>query len=117
MIMNIMQKVKEVGILQTLGATPRMVRKIFVFEGTVLGLIGISIGSVLGFFLCKLLEKYQFIKLPSDVYYISSLPVQMRFFDFMWIGILAFAIVFVFSIYPAYVASKIRPAEALRQEQ
>ena len=117
MIMSIMQKVKEVGILQALGATPRMVRNIFVFEGVVLGLTGILIGSGLGFFLCKLLQKYQFIKLTSDVYYISSLPVQIRFVDFLWIGIVAFVIVTMFSIYPAYVASRIRPAEALRQEQ
>lgn len=117
MIMNIMQKVKEVGILQTLGATPRTVRNIFIFEGMTLGLTGISVGSALGFFLCELLKKYQFIKLPSDVYYVTTLPVQMRFIDFLWIGVLAFVIVLAFSIYPAYVASKIRPAEALRQEQ
>ena len=117
MVMSVMQKVKEIGILQALGGTPKTVRNIFIFEGTVLGLTGILIGSSLGFFLCEALKKYQFVKLPSDVYYISSLPVQMRFFDFFWIGMLTFAIVLAFSIYPAHIASRIRPAEALRHEQ
>ncbi|OIN95933.1 hypothetical protein AUJ66_07915 [Candidatus Desantisbacteria bacterium CG1_02_38_46] len=115
MVMSVMQKVREIGIIEALGATPRMVRNIFVFEGAVLGLIGVSIGSALGFFLCKLLQKYQFIKLPSDVYYISSLPVKMQTTDFFSIALLALGIVIICSIYPAIYASKIMPAEAMRQ--
>ncbi|PIV54630.1 hypothetical protein COY52_12575 [Candidatus Desantisbacteria bacterium CG_4_10_14_0_8_um_filter_48_22] len=117
MIMNVMKKVKEIGIIQTLGANPAMIRKIFLVEGSVSGLIGISIGSALGLVACLLLKKYEFIKLPGEFYYMSYLPVQMRPADFLWVAVMAFAIVVIFSIYPAFVASRIRPAEAMRQEQ
>lgn len=117
MIMNVIKKVKEIGIVQTLGASPGVVRKIFLLEGSVLGLTGILLGSLAGFIICKILEKYEFIKLPGEFYYISSLPVQMHFTDFFLVAIMAFGTVLIFSLYPAHVASKISPAEALRQEQ
>ena len=78
--------------------------------------VGTALGLLLGYIGCLLLDKYQFIHLPSDVYYISTLPVNMDPLTFIVIGISAITICYVATIYPAKQASKIDPAEALRYE-
>ena len=77
--------------------------------GTALGLLG-------GVGLCRILEKYQFIKLPSDVYYISSLPVLMKGGDILMIVVSALGICLIATLYPAWQASRLDPAEAIRYE-
>ena len=114
LIMMVMGKTKDIAILKAMGATDRSIWKIFVFKGTVIGLIGTVSGVVLGVLGCVLLKYYKFIELPGDVYYFTSLPVQLEFLDVFIIISAALAICFISTLYPAYKASKLNPVEALR---
>ena len=114
LIMMVMGKTRDIAILKAMGATHRSIRKIFVFNGTVIGAIGTALGTVLGIAGCILLKHYKFIELPGDVYYFTTLPVQLEWFDVLVIIAAAMAICFLSTIYPAYKASQLNPVEALR---
>jgi lipoprotein-releasing system permease protein len=116
LIMVVMEKTRDIGILKSMGATRGSIRAIFTLEGLIIGAIGTVLGCLGGFFACKALAEYQFIKLPSDIYYINTLPVQIRAGDFLYISLFALAISLLATIYPAYQASRLKPVEALRYE-
>jgi len=114
LIMMVMEKTRDIAILKAMGATDKSIGKIFVIKGVVIGAIGTFIGVTLGFVLCKLLEKYKFIELPGDVYYITTLPVRMELLDIVLIATAAIVICFLATLYPARQASKLNPVEAIR---
>ena len=116
LIMVVMEKTRDIAILKSIGATARMVMKIFMFQGVVIGVFGTLVGLVGGVSLCWLLAKYQFIQLPADVYYITTLPVNMELTDILAITASAVVISFTATLYPAWQASRLRPVEALRYE-
>jgi lipoprotein-releasing system permease protein len=116
LIMVVMEKTKDIAILKSMGATAGSIMKIFILEGIIIGTVGTALGLVGGLALCQILEKYQFIKLPSDVYYISSLPVLMKGGDILLIVASALGISLVATLYPAWQASRLDPAEAIRYE-
>jgi len=114
LIMMVMEKTRDIAILKAMGATDKSIRKIFVFKGMIIGSVGTSLGVCAGYFLCKLLEKYKFIDLPGDVYYITTLPVRLIGFDVLMIASAALVICFLATLYPAHQASKLNPVEAIR---
>jgi lipoprotein-releasing system permease protein len=114
LIMMVMGKTKDIAILKAMGAMDSSIRKIFIFKGMIIGLVGTTLGVCLGFTLCKLLEKYKFIHLPGDVYYISTLPVRLEALDVITIASAAMIICFFATLYPAIQASKLNPIEAIR---
>jgi lipoprotein-releasing system permease protein len=114
LIMMVMEKTKDIAILKAMGATGKAIRRIFIFNGMVIGTIGTLLGVILGFVICTLLEKYKFIELPGDVYYITTLPVQLETLDVFLIAAAALLICFVSTLYPAHQASKLNPVEAIR---
>jgi len=116
LIMVVMEKTRDIAILKSMGATRRSIMKIFMIEGAVIGLVGTLLGLLGGYALCTLLATYKFIELPSDVYYISTLPVQMNPFDVAVIALAAIVITLAASVYPAWQASRLDPAEAIRYE-
>jgi lipoprotein-releasing system permease protein len=116
LIMVVIEKTRDIAILKSMGATRRSIMKIFLIEGTVIGLVGTLLGLLGGYTLCTLLATYKFIELPSDVYYISTLPVQMNPLDVVLIALAAIVITLAASVYPAWQASRFDPAEAIRYE-
>lgn len=114
LIMMVMEKTKDIAILKAMGATDKSIRKIFVFKGIVIGSMGTILGVCLGFILCTVLKYYQFIELPGDVYYITTLPVKLELLDVVMIASATMAISFLATLYPARQASKLDPVEAIR---
>lgn len=111
-----MEKIKDIAVLQALGAQKKNILRIFLYEGLSIGILGILSGSILGIVISKLLDRYQFIKLPADVYYIQTIPVEIVPLDILFISLSALLISLLSTIYPSYKASRINPAEALRYE-
>ena len=116
LIMVVMDKTKDIAVLMTMGATRRTVRRIFALEGLLIGIVGTVAGILLGGILCLLLSRYQFIQLPSDVYYISTLPVDLSPGILLLVGASSILICFLATFYPSRQASRIDPAEAIRYE-
>lgn len=116
LVMLVMEKTKDIAILMSMGATAAGVRRIFMFQGAIIGAVGTSIGYVLGIVLALLLKKYQFIELPPGVYMMDTLPVIIDPVDLLVIGAVSMLLCFVATIYPARQAARLVPAEALRYE-
>lgn len=116
LIMVVMEKTKDIGILKAIGATNRSIMAIFTLEGFLIGAIGTILGVASGLGLSYLLEKYQFIQLPRDIYYIDRFPVDVQFGDTVAIVIAALMISLLSCIYPAWQASRLNPVDALRYE-
>ncbi|MBN3038603.1 MAG: lipoprotein-releasing ABC transporter permease subunit [Candidatus Omnitrophica bacterium] len=116
LIMMVMEKTKDIGILKAIGANNRAIKKVFTLEGLTIGVLGTVLGAGGGILLCHLLDTYQFIHLPRDIYYIDSLPVEMRIIDSIIIVGSALAISLLATVYPARQAAKLNPAETLRYE-
>jgi lipoprotein-releasing system permease protein len=114
LIMMVMEKTKDIAILKSMGATRRSIMQIFMLEGVIIGAIGTVIGLALGFFLAGILKRYEFIKLPSDVYYISTLPVKIESLDVAFIAGATMLISFLATLYPSWQASRLEPVEAIR---
>jgi len=116
LIMVVMSKGKDIAILKSMGATSKGIMKIFVYEGLIIGLTGTVIGVIGGLILCEVLSRYQFIKLPSDVYPITTLPIKILPMDVTLVAVSAALITLLATLYPSWQASKIDPAVALRYE-
>ena len=116
LIMMVMEKNKDIAILKSMGASNRSVMKIFMLDGLVIGVVGTVLGIMGGAVLCFLLKRYEFVKLPSDIYYISTLPVRVQVVDVALIALSAIAISFLATLYPSYQASRLDPAAAIRYE-
>lgn len=116
LIMTVMEKVREIGVLKSVGATSGGVMRIFVIQGLMTGAAGTALGLLLGLGACLLLQRYQFIKLPADVYFIDRLPVQMQGGDFLMVAVAAMAITLLATLYPSWKAARLDPVEAIRYE-
>lgn len=116
LIMNVIEKRREIAILKAMGATDRGIMSIFMLQGLLIGLLGTVIGIAGGYLLCYVLNTYQIIKLPADVYYLSHLPVRTKLSDFIAVSLSAISISFLATIYPAWQAAKLSPVEPLRYE-
>jgi lipoprotein-releasing system permease protein len=116
LIMNVIEKSREIAILKAMGATNSGIMTVFMLQGLFIGLIGTVIGITGGYLLGYILNTYQLIKLPADVYYLNHLPVLMKMSDFIVISTSAIVISFLATLYPAWQAAKLNPVEPLRYE-
>jgi lipoprotein-releasing system permease protein len=116
MILLVMEKTRDIAILKTMGSSAGMIRRIFVFQGLVIGLIGTSVGAIGGTSLVYILDRYKLIHIETEVYQISYVPFRLEPFDFVVVVVSAVIICFVATLYPSRKASKLDPAEALRYQ-
>ncbi|MDP9279965.1 MAG: ABC transporter permease [Gemmatimonadota bacterium] len=114
--MVVADKTKEIGILKAMGMPARSIRRIFFAQGLVIGVVGTVFGLILGFGAALALDKYQFIKLDAQVYFIDHLPVSTQPMDVMWIVLASIAIAAIATVYPSIQASRLFPIEAIRHE-
>jgi lipoprotein-releasing system permease protein len=116
LVMLVMEKTRDIAVLMAMGATRRMIRRIFMLQGAIIGLAGTALGYGGGIGLAALLQRYKFVKLPPGVYTIDYLPVILRWEDIALIGASAMILCFLATIYPARQAAGLQPADALRYE-
>jgi len=112
--MMVLEKRKDIAILKAMGATAKSIGRIFVIKGLIIGLVGTVMGTSAGLVLCILLKRYSFVHLPSDIYYINTLPVNLKPSDVLLIALCAMIICLAATLYPARQAADIDPAEAIR---
>lgn len=116
LIMVVTDKTREIGILKSMGMTDRGVLRIFIAQGLTIGIIGTALGALGGLVLVQLLDRYKFIDLPADVYFIDTLPVALDGLDFAVIIAVSVLIAFAATIYPARQASRLQPVDAIRHD-
>jgi lipoprotein-releasing system permease protein len=116
LIMVVADKTREIGILKSMGTTDRTVLGVFMLQGLTIGLVGTTLGTGLGLFLIWLLDTYQFIEIPGDVYFLDTLPVALDPVDLGVIIVLSILVAFAATIYPAWQASRLMPVDAIRHE-
>lgn len=116
LILMVMEKTRDIGILIAMGATSQNIRKIFFLQGASIGIIGTSIGAVLGLFWCWLANTFELIKVPVDIYQISYVPFHIKLFDLLLIIGVTLLISFLSTLFPSHRASKVDPVIALKYE-
>ncbi len=114
--MTVMEKKRDIGILKAMGTKNSGIMKIFMFEGVLIGIYGTILGSILGLAICLAQIKFKFYPLDSMVYSIDALPIDLRYTDFIYVGLCAMAISVIASLYPAFRAAKQEPIKAIRWE-
>jgi len=116
LIMVVMEKRKDIAVLKSMGATSRSIGRIFVYKGLIIGVIGTLLGTLFGYGGCWLLDRYHFIELPKDVFYVSTLPVKIYPENFLMVGAASVVICLLATIYPARQAAGLAPVEVIRYE-
>ncbi|HYJ11376.1 MAG TPA: ABC transporter permease [Polyangiaceae bacterium] len=115
LIMVVLDKKKEIAVLKAMGATNSALLRAFLYQGGIIGVFGTAFGLVLGIVVCKLLLVYA-LPLDPKVYFISHLPVQVRPVEFVLVGVFAIIVCLLATVWPALHASRLRPAEAFRDQ-
>ena len=116
LIMVVMEKTKDIGILKSMGATSGSIMRIFMFEGILVGLVGTILGCVVGYLICWSQETFHFFSLPADIYFINTLPIEMKVVDFTKVALAAMGLCFLATVYPARKAAKLAPVDAISYE-
>lgn len=113
LVMLVLEKRRDIAVLKTLGATSRSIGNIFRIQGAVIGGIGTILGLAMGYLLCIFLREYGF-PLDERIFQMSRLPIRIEWFNFVIVGLAAFLICCIATIYPARRASSLDPSEVLR---
>ncbi len=116
LIMMVLEKTRDIAILLSMGATRENIRRIFVLQGVLIGIVWTIFGVVIGQVACYFADKYQLISLAPDVYTIAYVPFKAQPLDSAIVAVSAILISFLATLYPSAAASKLQPVEALRYE-
>jgi lipoprotein-releasing system permease protein len=116
LILLVKQKSRDIAILKTMGTSSVRVMTIFMMQGLVIGVVGTTVGGLLGLGLCWVLDTYELIQIPMDVYQVSHVPFIVQPLDFIVVVVATILICFLATIYPSRQASRLDPVQALRFE-
>ena len=116
LIMVVMEKKKEIGILLAMGATKQNITRIFVIQGMLVGVAGTLFGLILGYSVSFIQLKYKLFSLPADIYFIEAMPIELKLSDFIIIASASLLLTFVSTIYPSRQAGRTLPADIIRNE-
>ena len=116
LVMVVVNRTREIGILKAMGLTRKDTLRTFMYQGVWIGAIGTVAGVILGVTISLLVERYQIIPFPANVYFIDRLPVELSVRDVAWITGVSMLISLIATIYPARQASGLEPVEAIRHE-
>jgi lipoprotein-releasing system permease protein len=116
LVLLVMEKSRDIAILRTMGAPAGAIRRIFMYQGLTIGLIGTGSGAVLGLLVCFVADRYRLIALPADIYQISYLPFRVLPLDVAVVVLGAVAVCFLATLYPSRQAGRLDPAEVLRNQ-
>ncbi len=116
LVMVVVDRTREIGILKSMGMTDRMILRIFMIQGLSIGVIGTTAGTVLGLVIAWALDTFEIIKIPAEVYFVEKLPVSIHAADVGMIVGVSLLIAFLATIYPALQASRLQPVRAIRHE-
>lgn len=116
LMMIVIEKTRDIGVLKSMGLNNRQVTRIFLYEGFWIGIVGTLTGFSLSLILAYIQNRFHLISIPADVYFMSSLPVLLNIWNFLVIGLMAIACAVVATLYPSYKAVKLTPGEATRYE-
>ena len=116
LVMVVVDRTREIGILKSMGMTDRMILRVFMIQGLSIGVIGTTVGTILGLVIGWALDTFEIIKIPADVYFVEKLPVSIHATDVVMIVGVSLLIAFLATIYPALQASRLQPVRAIRHE-
>jgi lipoprotein-releasing system permease protein len=116
LVMMVMEKHRDIAILMSMGARVKQIRRIFVYEGALIGTVGTTVGLVVGYTFCYFANRYRLFPLDEQVYSLAFVPFNARWVDGLWIAAAALAVSLIATLYPARSATRIAPVEALRYE-
>jgi lipoprotein-releasing system permease protein len=114
--MTVIEKKRDIGILKTLGMNKKSIIKIFTLEGILTGIVGTTIGLIIGIGVCLLQINYNFYPLDPSKYIISALPVELRFADIVAISLVSLILSFTAAVYPAKRAAETQILESIKYE-
>jgi lipoprotein-releasing system permease protein len=116
LVLMVMEKVRDIGVLSAMGATSAGIRRIFLLQGLIIASLGTLVGAGLGVTLAWTLDHHRLITLPADVYFIPYVPFHVRPLDVLGVIVMTIAVAFLATLYPSWRASRLDPSEALRYE-
>ena len=116
LVMEVMERRKEIAILRTMGAMAASIALIFLAQGAAVGVIGTIIGDGFGFVTAYLIDRYHLIHLPPDMFMVSNVPVELNPWNFVLVAVATIALCMLASVYPALQAARLRPVEVIRYE-
>jgi lipoprotein-releasing system permease protein len=116
LVMEVMERRKEIAILRTMGAMAASIALIFLWQGAAVGIVGTVFGDGIGFLTSYLIDKYHLIQLPADMFMVSNVPVELNPWNFVLVAVATIVLCMLASVYPALQAARLRPVEVIRYE-
>lgn len=114
LLMMSVEKLRDIGILRAMGAGPAFIRRVFLWEGNLIALTGITLGLLLGVGISVFISVYPVIELPADIYYVTKVPVELSLYNIMLTAVGSYALCMLSAVYPAVRASRVSPVDAIR---